>query len=65
MADSKVKKEQRDVQKKSKQMEALKQVLVYIRKYWLLVGFSLILAAVTVILTLYVPILTGDAVDLL
>ena len=65
MADSKVKKEQRDVQKKSKQMEALKQVLVYIRRYWLLVGFSLILAAVTVILTLYVPILTGDAVDLL
>ena len=37
----------------------------YIRRYWLLVGLSLILAAVTVILTLYIPILTGDAVDLL
>ena len=51
--------------KKHAQMAALRQVLSYIRKYWLLVGFSLLLAAVTVILTLYVPILTGDAVDLL
>lgn len=50
---------------KSGQMETLKQVLNYIRRYWLLVGLSLILAAVTVILTLYIPILTGDAVDLL
>ena len=53
------------VQKKATQMATLKQVLNYIRKYWLLVGLSLVLAAVTVILTLYVPILTGDAVDLL
>ncbi len=50
---------------KSGQMETLRQVLDYIRRYWLLVGLSLILAAVTVILTLYIPILTGDAVDLL
>lgn len=50
---------------KSGQMETLKQVLNYIRRYWLLVGLSLVLAAVTVILTLYIPILTGDAVDLL
>jgi len=47
------------------QMETLKQVLDYIRRYWFLVGLSLVLAAVTVILTLYIPILTGDAVDLL
>lgn len=51
--------------KKATQMETLKQVLNYIRKYWFLVGLSILLAAVTVILTLYVPILTGDAVDLL
>lgn len=51
--------------KQYNQVSALKQVLNYIRRYWLLVGFSLVLAAVTVILTLYVPILTGDAVDLL
>ena len=51
--------------KKYTQISALKQVLKYIRKYWLLVGFSLLLAAMTVVLTLYVPILTGDAVDFL
>lgn len=50
---------------KSGQMKTLKQVMNYIRRYWLLVGLSLILAAVTVILTLYIPILTGNAVDLL
>jgi len=51
--------------KKSGQVAVLKQVLDYIRRYWLMVGFSLFLAAVTVVLTLYIPILTGDAVDLL
>lgn len=47
------------------QMATLKKVLNYIRRYWFMVGLSLVLAAVTVILTLYVPILTGNAVDLL
>lgn len=47
------------------QAETLKKVLQYIRKYRFLVALSLILAAVTVGLTLYIPILTGDAVDLL
>ncbi len=51
--------------KSSGQMDALRQVLRYIRRYWLMVGFSLVLAALTVVLTLYVPILTGNAVDLL
>ena len=50
---------------KSKQMETLKQVLNYIRRYWLPLGLTLVLAAVTVILTLYIPILTGNAVDLI
>ena len=53
------------MEKKSSQMDALKKVLNYIRRYWFLVGLSLVLAAVTVVLTLYIPILTGDAVDLL
>ena len=53
------------MEKKSSQMDALKKVLNYIRRYWFMVGLSLVLAAVTVILTLYIPILTGDAVDLL
>ncbi|MCM1570012.1 MAG: ABC transporter ATP-binding protein/permease [Roseburia sp.] len=42
-----------------------KRVLRYIKKYRLLVILSLLLAAVTVILSLYLPILTGDAVDLM
>ncbi len=51
--------------KKSGQMATMRRVLHYIRKYWFLVGLSLVLAAVCVVLTLYVPILTGDAVDLI
>ncbi|WP_251205451.1 ABC transporter ATP-binding protein [Acetatifactor aquisgranensis] len=58
-------KEQKKTAKKSGQMAAMRQVLNYIRRYWLMVGLSLALAAVTVVLTLYIPILTGDAVDLL
>ena len=52
-------------EKKVGQIATLKKVMNYIRRYWLLVFFSLFLAAVTVVLTLYVPILTGDAVDLI
>lgn len=52
-------------EKKSGQAAVLKKVLNYIGKYRLSVALSLILAAVTVALTLYIPILTGDAVDLL
>ena len=58
-------KEQKKTAKKSGQMAAMRQVLNYIRRYWLMVGLSLALAAVTVVLTLYIPILTRDAVDLL
>jgi len=50
---------------RSNQKETIKKILHYIRKYRFLVVLSLILAAVIVTLTLYVPILTGDAVDLL
>ncbi len=39
------------------------RILKYIKKYLHLVIFSIILAAVTVVLTLYIPILTGTAVD--
>lgn len=47
------------------QKETMKKVLAYISKYWFMVALSIILATVTVVLTLYVPILTGDAVDLI
>lgn len=41
------------------------KVLHYIGKYSIYLAFSLIFAAVTVALTLYLPILTGDALDLI
>lgn len=47
------------------QKETIRKVLKYIKKYWFTVALSLILAALTVVLTLYIPILTGDAVDLI
>lgn len=49
----------------SNQAETLKKVLRYIRRYWFMVGLSLLLAVLVVVLTLYIPILTGNAVDLL
>ncbi|MCM1046322.1 MAG: ABC transporter ATP-binding protein/permease [Candidatus Gastranaerophilales bacterium] len=50
---------------KKGQGATIKKVLERIRRYWLVVALSLILAALTVALTLYIPILTGRAVDLL
>lgn len=47
------------------QKQALIKVINYIKKYWLYLGSSVILAAVTVALTLYLPILIGKAVDLI
>ncbi|MBR2888690.1 MAG: ABC transporter ATP-binding protein [Oscillospiraceae bacterium] len=41
----------------------LKKVLVRVRKYWPVLILSLILATVTVVMNLYVPILVGDAID--
>ncbi len=49
----------------SRQKETLLKVLRYIRKYWFYLGVSVFMAACTVALTLYVPILTGDAIDLI
>lgn len=47
----------------SQQKKTLGKVLKYIKKYWFYLGISIILAAFTVALTLYLPILTGEAVD--
>lgn len=49
----------------NRQKEILLKVLGYIKKYWIYLGISILMAAVTVALTLYVPILTGDAIDLI
>ena len=50
---------------KGRQKETLLKVLRYIRKYWFYLGLSVLMAACTVALTLYVPILTGEAIDLI
>lgn len=47
------------------QKETLIKVLRYIKPYSLLVILTIIMAAISVALTLYLPILTGDAVDVL
>ena len=50
---------------RSRQKEILFKVLRYIRRYWFYLGVSVLMAACVVGLTLYVPILTGDAIDLI
>ena len=47
------------------QKGTLGKVLRYIRRYWFFVGLSVLLAGVSVAATLYIPILTGDAVDMI
>ncbi len=49
--------------KKKKRTDTLKKVLLYIRKYWIFLILSLLLAVVTVFATLYVPVLTGNVID--
>ena len=51
--------------KSGKQSQTIKKVLRYIRKYWLYLALSIVAASVTVALTLYLPILTGYAIDLI
>ena len=48
---------------RSSNRDILKKVLRHIGKYKIFLFFSIVLAAVSVILTLYIPILTGQAVD--
>ncbi len=43
----------------------LKKVLSHIRRYWFFMALSVLLAAVSVAASLYIPILTGNAVDLI
>ena len=45
------------------QKETIHKVLLYIKHYWWLMAVSLLFAAISVVLTLYLPVLTGDAVD--
>ncbi len=50
---------------KIKEKSTMKKVLRYVGTYWYLVVLSILLAAVSALLTLYVPILIGDAIDLI
>lgn len=43
----------------------LQKVLAYLKPYWALVALSILLSAVTVALTLYVPVLIGNAIDMI
>lgn len=46
------------------QKKTLGKVLRYIKKYWFYLAVSIVMASVTVALTLYLPILTGRVIDL-
>ena len=48
--------------KQKGQLATLKKVFHYIGKYCFFLICSIVCAAVTVTLTLYIPILTGDAI---
>lgn len=51
--------------KKFKHKQTIKKVLHFLKRYWALELLSLLFAAISVVLTLYLPILIGDAVDLI
>lgn len=47
------------------QKDTIKKVLYYIKPYWFYVVSSILLAIITVTLTLYAPILIGETIDLI
>lgn len=51
--------------KKGKQTQTIIKILKYIRHYWGFLSISILLSAVTVVGSLYLPLLTGDALDLI
>ena len=51
--------------KKTGQMKTLRKVLHYMKRHIPVLLLSVLFAAVTVVLTLYFPILTGQAIDLI
>ena len=53
------------MKKKKFEMSTVKEVLSAIKKYRLLLAFSIILATITVALSLYIPIIVGNAIDLI
>ena len=52
-----------DIKKSASQKSTVIKVLKRIKRYWLYLAISIIMAAVTVASTLYVPILVGRVID--
>lgn len=52
-----------DIKKSASQKSTVIKVLKRIKRYWLYLAISIIMAAVTVASTLYVPILVGHVID--
>lgn len=48
---------------KQEQKAVLIRILRYIRRYWAALAASILLAAVYVVMTLYIPVLVGQAID--
>ena len=46
--------------KKEKQTQTIVKILKYIRRYWGFLGISILLSTITVVCSLYLPLLTGD-----
>ena len=53
------------MKKNSLQFSSVKRILRYIKKYSYLLVISILLSLITVGLTLYIPIVIGDAIDLI
>ena len=53
------------MKKIEQQKGTLVKILKYIRHYWGYLGISVALSALTVVCSLYLPLLTGDALDLI
>ena len=53
------------MKKMENQKGTLIKILKYIRRYWGYLGISIALSALTVVCSLYLPLLTGDALDLI
>lgn len=53
------------MKEKAKKQKTLQRIFIYMRPYIPLILSSLFLAVVTVVLTLYIPILTGHGVDMI
>ena len=53
----------KQTENKAMQKNTVKRVLTFIKPYQYYVWLSLVFAFITVVTTLYAPIITGDAID--